>query len=193
MNNYFQLFRKLNKKYTLLQIKKKYENIIIFIQKSKKNGGKNKLEKKSIAVILLAVIIFGCFILYEENYLKNHAKLGTAYFEIPAGFHEVKTDNMINLTNGTHSIFIIEHKDNNTKNAIKEYKNMKGNNYSISIINHTVGNITVSKSNILNEPNSIHYWFINNQKLYEVYTWTGNAQTDFLVNQIISSMKSFIF
>ena len=150
------------------------------------------MEKKSITIIILVIIIIGCFIFYEENYLKDHAKLGTAYFEIPNGFHEVNTPNIINITNGTHSIFIIEHKDNNIKNAIKEYKKMKSNS-SMNITNYSLGNITISKSNIVTEPNSIHYWFINNNKLYEVYTWTGNSQTDFLVNQMISSMKFFIF
>lgn len=150
------------------------------------------MEKKFTLLIVIVLILVGSFIFYEVNYNINHAKLGVAYFEIPEGFHEVNTPNIINLTNGTNSIFILKHTNNDIGSAIKEYKNMIGNNYSVNITKFRINNIEVSKSTI-NGSNTIHYWFIKNDNLYEIYTWSGNSQTDSIVNGLISSLKFFIF
>ena len=150
------------------------------------------MKKKIIIPIILIIIVLGGLYLYEDNYLKGHAKIEKTYFEIPAGFHEVKGDDIINLTDGKSSIFIRDHKKRTVETGVQEYKDMKGENYTINISTYNVGNISVTKANTLEEPNTVHYWYIDNGDLYEIYTWTANNQTDEIVSGLISSMRFFI-
>ncbi|MBQ6813457.1 MAG: hypothetical protein IJP12_02340 [Methanobrevibacter sp.] len=149
------------------------------------------MKKKIIIPIILIIIVLGGLYLYEENYLKGNAKIEKTYFEIPAGFHEVKGDDIINLTDGNTSIFIRDHKHRTVEKGIQDYKDMKGENYTLNVTRYNVGNITVSKGSCVDEPTTLHYWYVDNGDLYEIYTWTANNNTDDVVSGLISSMRFF--
>ena len=59
--------------------------------------------------------------------------------------------------------------------------------------NLTINNITVRRSIDTLDNNFIHYWFINNGKVYEIYTWNADEDFDKNVEFMINSMSFSIF
>lgn len=138
------------------------------------------MEKKSIILIVIAIlVVIGGVMAY--NTFNNttddtHVKVGDATFELPSGFHEGKTNNAgdVNITNGYDSVFIKEYDHGNVTKCINDYKKYKNNtNQTVKVSTVDINNITVYKSSIVNETNTIHYWFDYKDKVYSIYTWGG--------------------
>ncbi|WP_407453399.1 hypothetical protein [Methanobrevibacter sp.] len=151
------------------------------------------MSKKSILIIIIVIIIIG-FATYNQFYNQNSdsIKVGETEFTIPQGYSEgiLNTTGDVNLTNGSNSLIIKEYDDTDIQKHINDYINAnKNRNYTTKISNLTVDKINIYKSNIVNNTNTLHYWFIKHDKVYTVVTWDGNKNTDGKVIELISSAK----
>jgi len=149
---------------------------------------KNKL--KIVLILLLVVIIFMSCLFYIEH---TQVKIGNSYFNLPIGCSENKIDeNHINITNGNISLILSEYSSNNTdvKKTVKYYMDSKKNeSLDCELDEKIINNNPTYKTTILNNTNIVHYWFIKNDKIYEIATHDGNSKTDSIVTEIITSMK----
>ena len=85
---------------------------------------------------------------------------------------------------------IVKYNDNNVKKHVNDYKSYKEkSNYSISVSNFTVNNITIYKSNIVNDTNYLHYWFVYEGKVYSISTEDGNKNMDSIITELVRSIK----
>ena len=118
-------------------------------------------------------------------------KVGATTFNMPDGYHEGTPNEFgaTNITNGTNSIFIVENNDSNIMSYITEYENYINNSrhQSMSIVNFTIDNTQIYKTDNKDDPNIIHYWFVKNKKTYDIYTWDGNKKMDSIVINMITS------
>ena len=153
------------------------------------------MDKKILGIIIILTIIVGAFILvYETNYVHNSVKVGNTYFTLPYGYHEVNTNGHINITDGNTPMGLGVHEDSDIDKYIDKYiKLNEKKNVSVKIHEFKVNDVIIHKSLVENNTRVIHYWFINDGKVYEFYTWFGNSKTDEVVSDLIKSMRTFIF
>lgn len=150
------------------------------------------MEKKWIALIcIIILLVIGSITFYSFANQDNKVKIGDTSFQIPEGYHvdNSKSNNVTNLTNGKHDIYIKMYDDKNIKKHINSYINQsEENNKSVKISNFTVGKTLVYKSN-LNTSSSVHYWFVKNNKTYTIYSWDKNPEIDSITIKLIESIS----
>ncbi len=178
----------LNEKNSYL-IKKKVD---IKPNKDKKKR-KNILNNKkilSIIIIVLLVAVIG-FMLYENNSETQHIHVGNANFIIPNGYHEGQLNRLgdINLTNGTHSIFLSAN-DKNINEQINELKGyFESHNETTITTELNIENEHVYKLKNTNDTFSSFYWFEKDNKVYYIYNWDGIQDMDNIVSNFIKTMQ----
>ena len=145
------------------------------------------MAKKKFAIVIIALILLSCAFFFV--YTHNTVKAGNTYFNIPDGYSALNKKDYINLTNGNNSIGIVKDlKDTNLQNSINAYTNSKKDD-NISISNYKVGDHTVFKSVSARDPNIVHYWVECNGKVNEFFSWSGDANSDKIVNELLNSTK----
>ena len=148
------------------------------------------MDKKWIIIIcVIILLVAGLIAFYSFSNQDNEIKVGSTKFQIPDGYHEVASnkDEVINLTNGTHEIFIGKYNDININKHIKSYVDFnEKRNITVNISNFTVGKTLVYKSN-LNNSSAVHYWFIKNKNTYDIYSWNYNPEMDSKTIKLIES------
>ncbi len=149
-------------------------------------------KKIVIGIIIVILAVIGFLTLNELTDDNNGVKVGNTNFILPDGYSVSKFIKLgdANITNGTNSIGIIERNGSNIQKYIDDYVEKNNNrNYTTKINKVNTGNIEVYKSKISENNETFHYWFINNDKVYEIFTWDGNNQTDDVVFDLIKSTK----
>ena len=151
------------------------------------------MDKKYILLIFIFVIllILGFFI-YSSNTLNRSdvIQVGTTNFTMPEGYHigEKNTFGAISITNESNTIFLLENNGTNVQGYIDIYRKILiDNNESINITCFNIDNMEIYKIISLNNTQNIHYYFIKNNKTYDVYTWDGNPKMDSTVIKLIES------
>lgn len=153
----------------------------------------NKIVKIAIIVILLLFLIGGFTYFTDFNQNKT-IEIGKTTFSIPENYYKGNNNNLgaINLTNGTNSLFILEHETTDLHGYLVNYTDyvQKDLNQSVKVTCSTVENSqNVYKVEKSNDTQIIHYFFVRNGKTYEIYTWDGNSQTDMIVENMIKSIN----
>lgn len=151
------------------------------------------MDKKYILLIFIFVIllILGFFI-YSSNTLNRSdvIQVGTTNFTMPEGYHigEKNTFGAISITNESNTIFLLENNGTNVQGYIDIYRKILiDKNESINITCFNIDNMEIYKIISLNNTQNIHYYFIKNNKTYDVYTWDGNPKMDSTVIKLIES------
>lgn len=149
------------------------------------------MNKKIILIIIsiIIIILLGGIIAHKQLFDTNTINIGHSEFKIPKGYHEgVKNQlDATNITNGTNTIFIYEYDDNDIIRHVNTYNNSEANqNRENNITNLTIDNLIIYKTDNINS-NKTHYWFVKNNKTYDVYTWEKNNDMDSIVINLISS------
>lgn len=147
------------------------------------------MNKKYIILLLVLFLIVGLFA-YFNFYNPNEVRVGDSRFQLPEGYHEgaLRDNGDTNITNQYTSVFIHQYDDNNTVKYSHAYvKERNQSNFTTKLVSFSVGNKTVYKSTIVGQPQSLHYWFVENGKTYTVYTWDGNDNMDLLIKDMIAS------
>ena len=149
------------------------------------------MDKKWFALICIIILLVVGLIVYTSFMnQETEVKVGDATFKIPDGYHLGNSDekNVTNLTNGTKNICIKEYDDKNIKKHINSYINQsEKDNKTVKISNFTVGKTLVYKTN-LNKSAIVHYWFVKNNKTYNIYTWDKNPEIDSISIKLIESI-----
>lgn len=146
--------------------------------------------KKIIGILIIVLIIIICGVTLFNSF-NNDVTVGNTTFSLPNGFQNAGfTDSgNVNISNGYESIYIHEFDDNNITKHVNEYVNDRiENNFTSNLTNFTVGNKVVYKTVIINQTHSMHYWFINDNKTYSIYTWDGIPKMDQIVSDLILSI-----
>lgn len=151
------------------------------------------MKKKTIIIIILCIIliIIAGLVIFSHS-INNTIKVGQTNFNIPQGYAEVYTkNNSANIIKGKNSIGIVCYDDNNINEHVNNYTLMKKNeSIDIETREFNINNIQVFKSNAENDNSTIHYWFINNNKVYEICSWNGDSNTDNIARNLIESTNS---
>lgn len=150
------------------------------------------MDRKWIIIILLvSIVIIGIGIFeYDNGFNNNYVKVGSTNFKFPNGYHEGTPNDLgaINITNGEYSIFLVEYNDTNVKKHIDDYEQfIKRKNQSMSIMNYTIDNAVIYKSDNLNNHYNVHYWIVKNNKTYDIYKWDENPKIDYIVSDLVKS------
>lgn len=151
------------------------------------------MKNKSIIIILIIIIIavFGAFSFNTIYNHENKVNVGDTLFSLPEGFKEISSEsNKVTIKNDTSSIAIENYNDNNITKYITEYQTQKKNHDPITTSEFSMGDVTIYKSVITNNPRYVHYWFVENDKVYTIYTWEGNNDTDSIVVELVTNMES---
>ena len=109
---------------------------------------------------------------------------------MPEGYHigEKNTFGAISITNESNTIFLLENNGTNVQGYIDIYRKILiDKNESINITCFNIDNMEIYKIISLNNTQNIHYYFIKNNKTYDVYTWDGNPKMDSTVIKLIES------
>lgn len=149
------------------------------------------MNKKFVLFIFCVLILSfsgGSVFSLESNSTLNLTNMG---FEIPDGYYEGSLNNLgaINITNGSSSIFILEYDDANAMKYVNHYKNEIINNkhQKMDLLTFTIDDVIVYEADIKNNPLKIHYWFVKDNKTYDVYTWDGNKDIYNFIEKMIQS------
>ena len=149
------------------------------------------MDKKWIAlicIIIIVVIALGAFYTFSTP---DKVKVGDSTFKIPEGYHVDKSEdnNVTNLTDGKHNIYIKKYDDKKIQKHIESYINRSElKNKTVKISNFTVGKTLVYKTT-LNGTNTIHYWFVKNNNTYNIYSGDKNPKIDSIVVNLIETVK----
>lgn len=144
-----------------------------------------------LIIIILAVIGFLAYTTYTGS--EQTVTVGSAKFALPQGYHEGSMNpfGATNITNGTNSIFISEYEGNNVSKHIQKYKTdlNKNNNDSFNTTELKIDNKNIYKTTNIKNKATVHYWYVNNDKTYDIYKWDGNNNMDSIVIDLINSMS----
>lgn len=155
--------------------------------------------EKPMKIICLCVIIILCvsFIIYHVNYSNNKdsVKIDHTYFTLPNGYYKLNSgDNFLNITNGTTELYLYCFNDSDIIGHVENYTKMKNkDNITIEKSQFTINNTEVYKSYVKNETQVCHYWFVNDNKVYEMFTWHATPNTDKIVEKMVGSIHTSIF
>ncbi|WP_406532112.1 hypothetical protein [Methanobrevibacter sp.] len=150
------------------------------------------MEKKSILMILVILVLIFITGASASADFNTQAKVGSSTFDLPNGFHTVDSDksDLVNITNGYDTLLLKECGTDNITKYVKTYvKNLKEDNKTVKVKNFTVDDIMVYKSVVVNDTDNLHYWFNHDGKVYVCYTHNGNDKTDSIVKDLIKSSK----
>lgn len=150
---------------------------------------KNTMIAIIIILIILGLIIGGGYLFFQKN-----IKVGDAYFSLPDGYECIANGKYANITNDNESYIIIQNYDtNDIDNVTKDYVNYnKEHNITINITKVKAGDYTVYKSAMKSNPDIVHYWYVYNNKVYEIYTRSANSQIDDIINNMIQTTQAAI-
>lgn len=151
------------------------------------------MKRKSkilIIVIIIVVALFAIFFNPITNPTDNFIKVGDATFDLPNEYHENKTDSgELSITDGSHSIYFKEYNDSNITDYVLGYENFKlEKGYNSTITNFTIDGTQIYKLTVPSEPGNTQYWFIHNDKVYSIYSWTYTPEIDSIVINLIKSV-----
>ena len=144
-----------------------------------------------IALIIIVLLILGCFIYLDFFNQSNVIKVGNSNFTIPDGYHkgEVNEFGALSITNGSNSIYLSENNGTDVQGYINIYGNiLKEKNESINVTSLNIDNFEIFKVTSVNNTNNVHYFFINNNKTYDIYTWGSNDKLDRVIINLIESL-----
>ncbi|WP_405269099.1 hypothetical protein [Methanobrevibacter sp.] len=149
-----------------------------------------------IIIILLCVIGFLVFNQPTTNNEDTHEKVsvGEASFTIPEGYNisDIHNDGEVNLTNGNTTLYLVEYNGNNlTKYVNKSLEYVESQNLKPIVSNFSIENTFVEKLTIDGKENYLRYWFVDNDKTYCVYTFTGDGSTDNTINYLVKSLHEY--
>lgn len=151
------------------------------------------MNKKIVVILIICLLIFGG-VCYFDVFNQNGLKVGVTTFNMPKGYHEsgVNDAGELKITNNdNNTIFLSEYSDDNIDQYVYSYRKYNGEkNNTVFLKNFTVDNVFVYKSDLINDTNNVHYWFVYNNHTYMVYSWDGNVKMDSIVFDLIKSAKS---
>lgn len=158
-------------------------------------------KKIVYGIILLIILLFALAFVFNGFSFSNHCNVGNAFFDLPNGYqmhftsiHHNDDCVSVNITNGKNTVSIVEYKYENLDNVLQKYYFGKSKeNHPLEISNLTINNIPVIKSVDTEDNKIVHYWFSNNGKVYNIYSWDGNKDFDKDAEFMINSMSSSIF
>ncbi|MBQ2832677.1 hypothetical protein [Methanobrevibacter sp.] len=156
------------------------------------------MKYKSILFVIIIVILLVIIGFMGLNMINNSTNstqetvlVGSSNFTLPEGYHEGESNSYgdVNITNGEISIFLLEYHDSDLNKHIGDYNNsINDENQTLSLTNFTYNNIMVYKAINNAHPNTVHYWYVCNNKTYSIYSWDyGNL--DDIVTELIQSQK----
>ena len=137
--------------------------------------------------MIILMMFYGSLVYAEE--FDSTFSVGDGEFNMPKGYHEGIMNNLgaVNITNGKNTVFLYEYGDDDVMSHIKEYKDLDSNkNRPIEIVNITFDGIKIYKTD-MDGSKKTHYWFVKNDKTYDVYTWENNFDMDGIVRDLIKS------
>lgn len=150
------------------------------------------MELKSIIlfVVLLFILLVGGSLIYSNYMIKDTVKVGTAEFNLPNGYKEGELNEFgaVSISNGTNTVYLSEYNSSDPQESINQYLNIKkGDNMSVYITEFDVSGSKIYKTKNLNETKNTHYWFVKDNKTYEIYSWAENPEMDNIVMEFINS------
>lgn len=153
-------------------------------------------KKLGLLALILCIVIIGIgFFTFNGTFNTNNAfKVGSTNFKLPDGYVEGSPNQYgaQSITDGKHSIYLVEYKDADVSQHIEDYNNnfVKNKNQTIELINFTIDDNMIQKSYNAHNQNNVHYWVVKNGKTYEMYKWDDNPKMDYVVNDLVKSMGS---
>lgn len=130
-------------------------------------------------MIIILLLIIG-FLLFNNFSTQNSTvKIGDAVFTLPNGYKEdgVNEYGALTITNGTNSIYLVEHNDKDISKHVSEYENVTNyKNETMRIENFTMNNTLFYKTNNVDNPNTVHIWFVKNNNTYDIYKFDKNSK-----------------
>lgn len=155
------------------------------------------MEKKYIVIILLIIILIFIGVgFYTYNNSTNNqnstVKVGDLYFNMPNGYIQGTPNKLgdVTLSNGKNPIFITYYNDTNITKYINKFNDsVEKNGETIDIKNFTTNDLLVYKATI-NESGMVNYWFIKNDKIYSIYSWSKIDNVDIIFSELINSKKN---
>lgn len=154
------------------------------------------MDRKVVVIVLICIIIIGVGVfVYDNNNLNsnNLFRVGSTDFKLPENYFVGSPNQFgaVNITDGEHSIFLVEYNDTNLTKHINEYqKFIKNKNQTIGVLNFTVDGISIHKTFNVDNPNNAHYWVLKNKKIYDIYKWDENPKMDYIVSELVKSSNS---
>lgn len=142
-----------------------------------------------IVIIVFLLLIIGFMVYFESFNINNKLTMDDVNFTLPDGFHIGNPNNAgdINLTDGNISIFIKNYDDADIVRYVNSYSNLsEKNNYTIISSNFTIDNIVVYKS-VNNDTGSEYFWFVKNNKVFNIYVWGNYTNVDTKIFDLIKS------
>lgn len=144
-----------------------------------------------ILIIFLIIISIGVFKFNDFSNVDKTVKVGSADFTLPKGY-AVGSPNQygaVNITDGNHSIYLAEYNTTDVNKLIRDYESfVKNQNQSMKIVNLTIDNVLIKKTDNADNPLNVHYWVVKNNKTYDIYKWDDNPNMDSLVIDLVKSL-----
>ena len=103
--------------------------------------------------------------------------VGNTKFILPEGYHHSNPNDFgaESITNNIHTTFLTEYNGTNITKYVEDYqKFIKTQNQTMNVENFTIDNITLYKTVNIDNPHTIHYFFVANGNTFDVYTWDGD-------------------
>ena len=150
---------------------------------------KSKLKKKLAIILIIIIIVVGAIILYTSS--SQQIKVGDAYFNVPNGYQAQNvSDKLVRLVSDDKVLYINGNiNESNIDKAVSDYVNFKNRseNTSVMVSDLNENGYNFHKSIAVTNSSIVHYWFIKENKIYEIYTSTADSNTDKLISSIVNT------
>ena len=152
----------------------------------------SKISKKIVIIVLaiVALLLIVNFTIINPINTENKVTVGSTNFILPEGYiqGDTNTFDAVNITNGTNTVFISESDDDNITKVVRSYrKNIENKGQTMTVDRFHMDNYIFYKTNNVDNPGNIHYFFEKNNKVYDVYCWDGNADLGSIALELAKS------
>ena len=132
------------------------------------------------------MLLIFTFDINNKSSNQNIVNIDGDNINLPEGYFQGKINKFgaINITNGNNSIFVSKVDGVNVDKYLDDYMN-RTQNQTVDIENTTINGTIVYKTEDGSAAENIHYWFVKNNKTYEIYTWDGDKNIEGIVNGLI--------
>ncbi len=138
-------------------------------------------------IVVSVVFAFGYFYNDTNKVNPNITKVGSAHIKAPSGYQLANNSSSV-FTNGNTYLTIKQENTTDSPDVVVSNFISEHNSTNTTASNITYEKTTIRKvtSQSSNNGTELDYWFEKDNKLFHVYTQTGNNKTDDTVKELFN-------
>lgn len=149
------------------------------------------MNRKIWAIIIIVIIIICISVYMLTSNSVEHVQINGTDFSVPSNYNiQKQSENLVKCSlDGNFFCINSDVNGSNISDVVSSYTKFRNETLNTPIhVSHITDNgLDYFKAVVENDTRVVHYWFTIEGKIYEIYTATGDSNTDKLIQEVIKS------